>query len=520
MSLVGNAAVLLTGQLVSKLFTFSLNQLLLSYTSPNALGISQLVDFILDYTFFLSREAVRLSIAKLPKSKTNADSSTQWAINYSALTFIIYILTGLPFIYWKIASPSASKSLSSIIYPLNTTHIALAIITCVVFELFAESYYNVNQYIHLNLVTRARIESFACLTKCIVQFVSAIYVAPMLNMEKTNANAYVFGYLLGQMAYSFTYFILYVAHFSFKFQMPRKVDGKWFETNTLEYLKSIFIQQIFKNFLTVGDKFVITSLLEIDVQGYYSFISNYGSLIARMFFAPIEESTRITISSLFRGKRDERADFAELERCLKNITTIYIYLLSLLVIFAPLNTRFLLSLVFRNFHSDMIVTAFKLYWCYLVFLASNGILEALFNSLFVKKEVVNRYSLFMLVNSAVFLGTLVLLVGKLNFQLNGLIYANMLNMLLRIIYCARAISSFIKEKEQVLNTKISLNLNKYYLFVIVSLIVTVLQYWVLKGDVGNWKEFVSSAICGGILVLTIGFTEWKARKTTAKMKSS
>ncbi|OXT13439.1 hypothetical protein B9K06_26125, partial [Bacillus sp. OG2] len=76
MSLVGNAAVLVAGQMVSKVFTFSLNQLLLSYTSPSALGIAQLVEFVLDYTLFLSREAIRLTIAKLPKSLESTRS--QW----------------------------------------------------------------------------------------------------------------------------------------------------------------------------------------------------------------------------------------------------------------------------------------------------------------------------------------------------------------------------------------------------------------------------------------------------------
>lgn len=517
MSLVQNAAVLMAGQVVSKLFTFSLNQLLFSYTSPSALGITQLIEFVLDYTFFLSREACRLSIAKLPKNK----NTVQWTINYSIFSIVLFILLGLPIIYWKIIEPNDPVLINSL-SPFNLYHIVLVILLCGLFELSTEAYYNINQYIKLDFKTRTKIESISGFVRCMVQFISVIFVAPFLGMKKTDINAYVFGYLIGQLMYSLTILILYWHSFSFKLFYPVKVENSWFELDSWNYFKSIFIQQIFKNFLTVGDKFVITSLLSIETQGYYSFVSNYGSLIARMLFLPIEESTRITISSFFKNEKDlvqTKKDYIELSKCLSNVIKIYIYLLLLLIIFAPLNTKFLLSLMFKNFSSSNIISAFKLYWIYVVILAVNGILEALFQSLFHSKENVNNYSIFMFVNSIVFLSTLILLIGKFNYGLNGLIIANIINMILRIIYCFVSVIKFIKSKQDILKIPFVLDLSKYAYFLVSCIIFTIFQYVLFNGDVQTFKQFILSAICGGILVVLAAATELHSAKE-ARMKNN
>ena len=511
MSLVQNAAVLVAGQLVSKLFTFSLNQLLLSYTSPSSLGVSQLVEFVLDYTFFLSREALRLTIAKLPGNAQLAPARLQLTINYSFLTFVIYIVLGTPIVYWKIVCNN--HDLSSLLGAVSVSHLVSTIFLCVVCELLAEPYYNVNQYVKLDFKTRTKIESLAGFVRCIMQFLAVVLFAPLLGLQRSDVDAYVLGYLAGQLSYSFAIVLLYWYSFSFQLFMPQKVQSKdstsaaWFEPVSWAYFQSIFVQQLFKNFLTVGDRFVTTSLLPIQTQGYYSFISNYGSLIARILFAPIEESTRITTGSLFKDSsvdvKKQREDFVQLTNCLANVTKIYTYLLTLLVIFAPLNTRFLLSLVFKNFTSDEVVSAFKIYWFYVFFLALNGILEALFQSLFHSRETVNRYSVFMFINTVVFLSSLVLLIGKFDYGLNGLIFANMLNMAMRIVYCRWAIHSFIWEKAELLQTPFSLNMSRFTAFLATASLLALFQYTYFHGEVANWKQFLLSALCGTVLVSLI-----------------
>lgn len=498
MSLVENAAVLAAGQLVSKLFTFSLNQLLLAYTSPSALGVVQLVEFVLDYTFFLSREALRLTVGKLSGGEPAAQ--LQWTINYSFLTLVIYVVLGSPIVYWKIAGNS--DKIDTLLTTVSVSDIVAVVFVCAAAELAAESYYNVNQYIKLDFRTRTKIESMAGLGRCIVQFGTVVFVAPAaLGLDSSSIDAYVLGYLAGQLSYSVSIPLFYWHSFSFRVFTPRKVSGSWFEPSSWAYFKSIFVQQLFKNFLTVGDKFVTTSLLSIQVQGFYSFISNYGSLIARILFAPMEESTRITIGSLFNGnEKRQKEDFSQFSSCLSNVAKIYTYLLTLLTIFAPLNTRFLLGLVFRNFSSDEVISAFKVYWIYVVLLALNGILEALFQSLFHSKDKVNTYSAFMLANSLVFLLSLFMLIGKFDYGLNGLILANMVNMAMRIAYCWYAVREFITEKSALLNMSFSLHMSRFTPFLVASLVLALLQYTLFQGEVRSWKQFLLSAVCGVVLV--------------------
>ena len=55
---------------------------------------------------------------------------------------------------------------------------------------------------------------------------------------------------------------------------------------------------IFKQFLTEGDKLLISHLCTIEEQGMYAVMANYGSIIARLLFQPLEESTRLMFTKL------------------------------------------------------------------------------------------------------------------------------------------------------------------------------------------------------------------------------
>ncbi|KAH8981677.1 hypothetical protein EDB86DRAFT_2931631, partial [Lactarius hatsudake] len=48
-------------------------------------------------------------------------------------------------------------------------------------------------------------------------------------------------------------------------------------------------------FLTEGDKLLISRLSPLADQGGYAIASNYGSLVARVVFQPIEESVLLPV---------------------------------------------------------------------------------------------------------------------------------------------------------------------------------------------------------------------------------
>ncbi|KAI9653827.1 MAG: Oligosaccharide translocation protein rft1 [Alyxoria varia] len=61
---------------------------------------------------------------------------------------------------------------------------------------------------------------------------------------------------------------------------------------------NIYLQSGLKYLLTQGDALIITSMASLSDQGAYALASNYGSLVARMVFQPIEESSRSLFARL------------------------------------------------------------------------------------------------------------------------------------------------------------------------------------------------------------------------------
>ena len=61
-------------------------------------------------------------------------------------------------------------------------------------------------------------------------------------------------------------------------------------------------QALLKLLLTEGDKLAVAQLTTLEDQGGYALASNYGSLVARTLFQPVEESARLEFSRV--GGRD------------------------------------------------------------------------------------------------------------------------------------------------------------------------------------------------------------------------
>ena len=55
-------------------------------------------------------------------------------------------------------------------------------------------------------------------------------------------------------------------------------------------------QSVVKHVLTQGDTFLVSLLSTPEVQGTYALANNYGGLLARLLFQPVEESSRTYFS--------------------------------------------------------------------------------------------------------------------------------------------------------------------------------------------------------------------------------
>ncbi|VEU21340.1 DEKNAAC102630 [Brettanomyces naardenensis] len=498
-NVASSATILMVGQAAVKVMTFTLNQLLFQYVTPTSMGLTQLIEFVINYVLFLSRESVRLSVPKICISRLflKPAQRRQLVINFSIIIpVLIFILIGTPLRYYQLGK---NQILQNAVW--RPQLLSLLIGSSILAELCSEPYYDLNQYMDLNFSKRARIESLASFIKCVTQFITTVFLSKRNAEESFSDSNYVYGFVVGQFSYAATLVLAYMLNYGC-ICLPTSVGGIWLESGGLSYFKSVFLQQVFKHFLTEGDKFLVNSLLDIQIQGYYSVISNYGSLFARLAFLPIEESVRINVTALFESQTLTSGDKKRLlNESLSIVLKVYIYMLSLLLLFASSSTEFLVGILFRSFQNrNELVSSFKLYWLYVPLLAVNGISEALFNSIFNSPTDVNQYSTLMLVNSLIFFANVLFLLQYCELGLKGLILGNMINMSIRIGYSWYRLRQFIGLQ--------GLQLKRYVGFALACILVHLAQTIAFaNGYVSNFKDFVVNLALGCTMLFVIAYNE-------------
>ncbi|KAG7891752.1 hypothetical protein KL936_001695 [Ogataea polymorpha] len=460
------ACILIAGQTLIKLMTFAMNQMLIQHVAPTGLGLCSLIEFVINTVLFISREPVRLAVQAM---NTELQDYDQLLVNFSYLPLVLCAIIVGPFVYWQLGFGGLF---------LHSWHYQLclvAIIASMVLEILSEPYYNANQT-KLNVTKRAKIESFASFVKCVVQF----FIVMNVRMKAGKDATFVVAYILAQFFYSLTIFVCYSR---FRLAWPRvSSTGAFLEPSTWNYLCSLFLQQIFKQFLTEGDRFVLNQFFPIVDQGYYAIVLNYGSLMARLLFQPIEETVRMNTAKLFASNQSESCKRSSLNNNVYKVATVYIYMLSLLLLFAPRNTSFLVHHAFPNMADpEKLVEVFKIYWYYLPLLSMNGILEALFNSVYTDPHHVSLYSRLMFVNSACFYLTSAFFIKRFQLGLVGLILANSINMLTRILFCAFEVKPFLSFKGQ--------NYTKFLYFWAFCAVIVAIQNKVIAGDTVTAIQF-------------------------------
>ena len=176
----------------------------------------------------------------------------------------------------------------------------------------------------------------------------------------------------------------------------------FFDAELLHLSGAMTAQSVVKHFLTEGDKFLISRLSPLEDQGGYAVASNYGashsptaqlllayrytgSLVARILFQPIEESSRIFFSkslsvSPSSGEKEDKTLKTAIE-LLSTILLLFTHFLLLLVTFGPpyltLATALVLPPRYLQTSAPSILRAYRFY---LPAMAYNGILEAFFAS--------------------------------------------------------------------------------------------------------------------------------------------
>jgi len=202
-------------------------------------------------------------------------------------------------------------------------------------------------------------------------------------------------------------------------------------------------------------------------QGAYALASNYGGLIARMLFQPIEESSRnlfaklcsdseVLVTSDRRGRRISSEEESEMKakrtqlNQASNILTKILQFYSLLSLFAitvgPRLSSPLLSLVAgRKWSGTGAADVLAVYCLYIPFLAINGVTEA-FVAAVANSADLRTQSIFMTTFFGAFAGTAWICLAHLKLGGAGVVIANCVNMALRIVWNLWFINKFFKSR--------------------------------------------------------------------------
>ncbi|CAR30375.1 Oligosaccharide translocation protein RFT1 [Lachancea thermotolerans] len=460
---------LMFSQLFSKIVTFILNTLLVRYLSPRVFGINAFLEFLLSTVLFFSREAIRMSTLRI-KSPVAASSATeddpetddagpgvlQTAINFAYIPLCIGVPLSLVLIGWQYSNLN-EYFLSLPYFKLSIAMIWLSII----FELLNEPFFVVNQLM-LNYKVRSQLESIAVVVSCIANF-SIVYVYEnkfngsgialhdATKQEGIAILAFAVSKLVHSTALLCCYYYDYLTRLApakkfnispSKVQLSAGTQPYYLQSEVLQHFKKVYLQLCFKHLLTEGDKLIINSMCSVEEQGIYSLLSNYGSLLTRLLFAPIEESLRLFLARLLSVTSTKNTKLSM--DVLVNLTKFYLYLSLLILVFGPTNSPFLLQfLIGSKWSSTSVLDTIQVYCLYLPFLSINGIFEAFFQSVASGEDIL-RQSYFMIASSGVFLLSCWLLISQYKMSLEGLIFSNIINMLLRIGFCGRFINAFYK----------------------------------------------------------------------------
>lgn len=192
---------------------------------------------------------------------------------------------------------------------------------------------------------------------------------------------------------------------------------------------------------------ILAALSGLEDQGIYSLASNYGGLIARIIFQPLEESSRNLFSALLspdeKGKlNDSRVRTSRLHL----IAILRAYQLLSVIIFplGPLMVpQFLQLLGGRQWASPKVGELLSVYCYYIPFLAFNGITEAFVSSA-ASSQQIRKQTAWMGVFSACYAlaAYMFLEVGHLGAY--GLVLANIVNMIVRTFWSYGFIRSYFQ----------------------------------------------------------------------------
>lgn len=470
---------LIATQVFSRGLTFAGNQALLRYVSPAHLGLAVQLETLSTSVLYTARESLRVSLQRSPRSPNVSAGDkadvvhTQKAVNAAWLVVLLGTILGgifgTSYLHYSAEELLSSRDfdLSLWLYTAATT-----------LELLCEPSFVIIQQNAL-FRDRARAETSAATARCLTAVLTAVY------MHKQRIPMSVLPFAAGQLAYGFGLFCVYTwtgarqARLSKFSILPTKLKPSsdvalvYLPKALLSMAVAFYLQSIFKWLLTQGDVVVLSTFADLASQGIFALASNYAGLLSRLLFQPIEESSRNAFGQMLATpSRDENkpvraptnspATTQGRRQALRYLATVLrtynifitIPCVTLLPRVFPLVVQILLGSRSR-WNAAETSRLLSTYSYYLPCLALNGVLDAFVTSVATAAEL-RAQALMMVGVTAIYLSTAYYGITTLGLGGVGLVYANILNMLLRIIFSLWFIASWIQDNlPHVPNTAVS-----------------------------------------------------------------
>lgn len=464
----------------SRITTFIVNQVLLRYLSPAILGVSTQLELLSSSTLYFACESIRVALQRQTHDETqedprerkelgangktsrriSADSqvSKQRAQETVNLTYIA-IAIGVP-LAWIL---SAVYLKSADVAVMQTPFIYEALhgyIVATILELLNEPCFAIAQQ-QMLYSTRAAAETFATSTKCIITCAVAIWA------NRTNTELGALPFALGQLGYAIVLNAVYLSTvialaFENRFSIAPKALSpnpnlhlSRFSKTLVNLAGNLYSQSILKQLLTNGDSYLITLFTPLSAQGAYALAANYGGLIARILFQPIEESSRSFFARLLNTQSPAPNNktsspspnpTTQATTFLRTLLHFYLLLSTLILSLAPTLAPLALRTIAGPRWSHTEAPAVLAAYCYYIpLLALNGILEA-FVAATATTPQLRTQSAWWFACSAAFVGSGYLVLKVCGWGARGLVAANCMGMAARIWWSWGFVQAYLGER--------------------------------------------------------------------------
>lgn len=463
------ARALLLLQVSVRLVTFVLNQVLVRTTSPSVFGAANVqLELVLSVVLALARDGVRATVMRRRKAQSSVHNLALLPVAVGSVLSV-----GVGWVYLIYLAPASLRAQG----PAFTGSVALYCLGAWL-ELLAEPLHTYALTLEHYVSLRVAMEASAVLARALLS-VHLLHpeglawlgrgwhtASPHTRVPTHDALSLV-AFALGRAAYGGMLLVtasIGVAYMvswrtAVATMVPRRHAPLDADTRALVVVTSG--QAVLKFVLTEGDKLAVARLTTLEDQGGYALASNYGSLLARTLFQPVEESARLYFSDAMGQESRDARQLHRSAALLHGLFRLHLLLGLVMVTFGPplaqpmlmllAGPQWALSVDGRASQASAILAT---YCYYLPVMGINGVVEAFLQST-APPAVLARYSQVLICASVGFVAALGVGYSAMATYAPGtgthsvLVYANLLSLAIRAGVCLRYVARTF-EKDPVL----------------------------------------------------------------------